>query len=60
MKTWAFVCTQEEQQTEKLPHPGEPIGFLPIFFPPPAEEIEVGISCPLLVFITCFCFSVTG
>jgi len=33
MRTQSFVCIQDEQQSEELPHSGEPIGFLPIFFP---------------------------
>lgn len=47
-------------KVKEFAHLGEPIGILPIFFPPPAEEIGMGISCPLLFFITCFYFSLSG
>lgn len=55
-----LICTQEEQQNEEILHPGECIGFLPIFVPYLDKEINVGISYSLLDFTTCFSFPVPG
>lgn len=58
MRTQAHICINGEKQSEELPHPGEPIDFLPIFFPSPAEEMEGEISHSWLFLITSLFFSI--
>lgn len=58
MRTQAHICINWEKQSEELPHPGEPVDFLPIFFPSPAEEMEGETSHSWLFLITSLFFSI--